>query len=328
MEKVVLVTGASTGLGLAIADYLVGQGCRVFGTSRSPERYQAEVGFPLLCLDVESGASMRDCVQTVLDRAGRLDVLVNNVGQIGPAGALEEVSLAQARRLFEINFFSVVQLTNAVLPVFRAQGRGQIINISSAAGKVAFSPFFGFYTASKHALEGYTETLRYELRSFGIAVSLVEPGYFKSAIVQTMQAPDHPLEEYAVQREHALGLDRYCLANGRDPQLVAETVGKIVASRAPRLRYAVGQDAAFMINSQRLLPEGVVERFMRWMLLEGVVPRPAGAPKDALVTPAGLRRWFLNSPTADRFYRYSVLGGLGALGGLLAALIYRSKRRK
>ena len=167
--KVILVTGASSGVGQASARLLAQAGHAVVGTSREPSRAQPLPGVDLLALDVRSDASAQSCVRGVMQRHGRIDVLVNNAGY-ELAGAIEETSVEEAIAQFETNFFGVHRMVQAVLPHMRERGGGQIINIASLAG-IGPLPFMGLYTASKHALEGYTEVLRHELAPFGVRVS-------------------------------------------------------------------------------------------------------------------------------------------------------------
>jgi NAD(P)-dependent dehydrogenase (short-subunit alcohol dehydrogenase family) len=316
-NKVVLITGASSGIGLITARYLAQQGYCVFGTSRHPDQTRAD-GFTLLPLDVRLEESIQACLQTIIALAGRLDVLINNAGFIGPGAASEELSLTQVKALFETNFFGVMQMTNAVLPLFRRQGSGQIINLSSAAGLLTTPPFFGAYAASKHALEGYTEGLRYEVQPLRIRVSLVEPGYFKTAIVQTIETPDRPLDVYAARRQQATALDRLSLQAGRDPILVAHVIARIIRSRSPRLRYVVGLDAQVMTTAKRLLPFTFVERFITWLFL-------AGAERQPATSLTGLRRRFLDSRTAGAAWRQT---WLALACGVTAAMIFGLRRRQ
>jgi NAD(P)-dependent dehydrogenase (short-subunit alcohol dehydrogenase family) len=300
--QVVLITGASSGLGLVTAHYLAQQGYRVFGTSRHPTQAQAD-GVTLLPLDVRSAESIQTCLRMIIAQAGRLDVLINNAGFIGPGAASEELSIDQVKALFETNFFGVIQMTNAVLPYFRRQGGGRIINISSAAGQVSGPPFFSMYAASKHALEAYTEGLRYEVRRFNIHVSLIEPGYMKTAINQTIESPARSLEPYAATRQRVAEADRQCVELGRDPILVAERIAHVIHSPAPRLRYSVGLDSWFMIAAKRWLPFALFERGMSWLFLEGTGP-----------VFSGWRRRFLDSQVADATWRRTwLIMGLGAL---------------
>jgi NAD(P)-dependent dehydrogenase (short-subunit alcohol dehydrogenase family) len=190
--KVALVTGASSGIGRAIADRLAADGLRGFGTSRKGST--SDMGdVEMISLDVCSDESVRACIDTVLQRAGRIDVLVSNAGYL-LSGAVEEATIAEAKAQFETNFFGAFRVIKAVLPTMRAQGAGRVINVTSLAGVVPL-PFWGFYNASKFALEGLTETLRYELQPFGIRVSAIEAGSIKTRFY----ADDHktaPINDY------------------------------------------------------------------------------------------------------------------------------------
>src|SRR5262245_29150488 len=172
-QNVILITGASSGVGQATALLLAKSGYRVFGTSRTATGSHPE--FEMMPLDVRNDASVKACVDAVLTRAGRLDVLINNAGH-EMAGAVEELSLDESKAEFETNFFGVVRLVKAVLPIMRRQKQGRIINVSSLSGRTSI-PFLGIYSASKFALEGYTEALRHEVKPFNIHVSLAEPSF-------------------------------------------------------------------------------------------------------------------------------------------------------
>ena len=326
MSKVILITGASTGLGAATAGRLVEQGYTVFGTSRRPDP-NWDGPYPLLPLDVCSPKSIQACVRSVLQHSGRIDVLVNNAGYIGPAAAVEEISQEQLQAVFETNFFGVVQMTNAVLPVMRQQGRGQIIHVSSTAGRMASSPFFSAYTASKHALNGYAQTLRMELQPFNIHVSLVEPGYFRTAIEASIEQPAAPLPDYAELRQHMTEMDRICLQYGRHPQQVARVISAIVASAHPRLHYPVGLDAYTLILVHNFLPAWVGERLVRWLMLEGDTSSYQRADGSFEIERMGLlRRLTLDSEKADRMAR-TAAGVALAAGALLVGQRLFGRRR-
>lgn len=310
-QKVILITGASAGIGKHAAELLAAQGHLVFGTSRKPARAE-ENGVTFLTLDVTSPESVRACVENVLTRAGRLDVLINNAGIIGAAAASEEGGVEQVRVVFETNFFGVIAMINAVLPVMRAQKSGQIINISSAGGEMPVPPFFSAYTSSKHALEGYTEALASELRHLGIRVSSVQPGYFVTAIAGSIQAPARQIEDYAALRQHNALIDQYALQHGRGPRIVAQVVAKIVHARRPRLRYTTGLDVDLMFLIRSLFPHEVFQALINWMMLTP----PLLTPGDDAATQArklGLRRLFLDAGLLNR-----ILGMAAALA--LAAL--------
>src|SRR4051812_26408145 len=190
-RRVALVPGASAGIGEAAAHALAGAGFTVFGTSRRAAAGEERGGVVFLPLDVTDDASVAAVVREVLDRAGRIDVLVNNAG-VGVSGAAEESSIEQARVLFETNVFGSMRLTRAVLPYMREQGSGRIINISSVLGFMP-APFMALYAASKHAIEGYSESLDHEVREHGVRVLLVEPAYTRTAFDANAVAVDEPL---------------------------------------------------------------------------------------------------------------------------------------
>lgn len=178
--QVALVTGASGGIGEAAAQALLSAGFTVYGTSRKAKADETRGGVTFLPLDVTDDESVTRVVEEVLERSGRIDVLVNNAG-IGIAGAAEESSVEQARWFFDANFFGAMNLSNAVMPHMRERGSGRIINVSSVLG-LAPAPFSAIYSASKHALEGYSESMDHEVREHGIRVLLVEPAYTKNIL--------------------------------------------------------------------------------------------------------------------------------------------------
>lgn len=258
-SKVILITGASRGIGLAIGTLLAQRGHRVFGTSRTPGRYQV-TGFDLLPLDVREAESVSQCVREVVVRAGRIDVLVNNAG-FTLSGAVEEATVEDAQRLFDTNFFGIVRMTNTVLPHMRQARNGRIINIGSLAGLVGV-PYLGIYAASKFALEGYTISLRYELRSFGIFASLIDPGDFSTKIVT--EAPTNPISDYDRVRERTNAIHDSKIRYGPKPDAVARAVLKAVEARVPGLRYTVTYGEQYWVPwMRRLLPEWLIEWIIR-----------------------------------------------------------------
>ena len=188
-KPVALVTGASSGIGKAAALALVQAGFDVVGTSRNASRVAPHPGVTFLDLDVTSDGSVSTLVRGVIERLGRIDVLVNNAGT-GAAGAAEESSVAQDQRVFDINFFGLIRMTKAVLPHMRAQGRGRIINISSVLGLVP-GPYMASYAATKHAIEGYSESMDHELRERGVRVLLIEPAYTRTGFDANALHPTH-----------------------------------------------------------------------------------------------------------------------------------------
>ena len=260
-QKVVLVTGASSGAGQATARLLAQQGHRVFGTTRSAVPSGEEQGVTMVALDVRSDDSVAACVSAVSGAAGRLDILVNNAGY-EQAGALEELSLDEAKAQFETNFFGVVRMVKAVLPLMRRQMRGQIINVSSLSG-LSPIPFMGMYSASKFALDGYTEALRLEVKPFNIRVSQIEPGFLRTPMMNRRQTATNPIAEYDPWRQRAYEAIRAYEEKGPGPELVANAIGKIADSKRPRLRYVVGQQAVTITRLRRFLPEAAFERGAR-----------------------------------------------------------------
>jgi NAD(P)-dependent dehydrogenase (short-subunit alcohol dehydrogenase family) len=257
-QKVVLITGASSGVGQSTARLLSQKGYKVFGTSRNPASAEAIPAVEMLALDVRSDASVSACVTAVVNQAGRVDVLVNNAAY-ELAGALEEISLEEAKAQFETNFFGVVRMVTAVLPSMRQQKQGQIINVSSLSG-VSSIPFMGIYSASKFALEGYTEALRMELKPFKIQVSLTEAGFLKTPMMDKRQTSAARVNEYDPWRQRAFTAIRDQEEKGPGPQLVAETILKIISSKTPRLHYLIGSQAKFVSSIKWFLPEGAYER--------------------------------------------------------------------
>jgi len=244
----VVVTGTASGLGAAIAAALRGRGWSVIGGDIADGT-----------LDITSDESVRAFVE----RAGRIDALVNNAGY-GLAGAVEETSLEEARAQIEANFWGAVRMAKAVLPSMRAQGGGRIVNISSGAGITA-GPFHAFYSASKFALEGWTEALRHEVAPLGIHAILVEPGSFRTNVARAAKRAVRPLDVYAGPRERVVQtVARYC-EEGSEPTVLARAVERILDARRPRLRYRVGPDVRMGYWMRRLLPERLFLKMVaRW----------------------------------------------------------------
>jgi NAD(P)-dependent dehydrogenase (short-subunit alcohol dehydrogenase family) len=199
IKPVALVTGASSGIGKAAALALVEAGFEVVGTSRTAPGMAQRDGVTFIELDVTSDSSASTATGLVIERFGRIDVLVNNAGT-GASGAAEESSVAQAQRIFDVNFFGTVRMTRAALSYMRAQGRGRIVNISSVLGLIP-APYMAIYAATKHAIEGYSESVDHEVREHGVRVLLVEPAYTRTALDTNAVRPDAPLPIYAEQRQ-------------------------------------------------------------------------------------------------------------------------------
>ncbi len=259
-NKTTLVTGVTSGIGREIAQLLAERGARVFGTVRNPQSASAIPGVEIIRLDVTDDASVSEAVQSVVRKAGPIHIVVNNAGY-ALAGALEETSIEEARQQFETNFFGVLRVTNAVLPGLRQAGDGRIVNISSVVGFIP-APYMGIYTASKHALEGYTETLDHEVRQFGVRAALVEPAFTKSKIHQNEKAAQVNLQAYAVHRQRMRAVVDKGIANGDEPRIVAEAVCQAVTAKSPRLRYPVGR-GVLLSRLRRFAPVGVFDRAIR-----------------------------------------------------------------
>jgi NAD(P)-dependent dehydrogenase (short-subunit alcohol dehydrogenase family) len=259
-KKVVLVTGASSGIGRACAELLAARGYRVYGASRRP------AAGPLvesIGMDVTDVASVRDAVAEVMAREGRIDLVVNNAG-IGIAGAVEDTSVEEAREQFEVNFFGVLRVCRAVLPVLRKQRTSYIVNIGSIGGLIAI-PYQGLYSASKFALEGLTESLRLEARQFGVQVVLIEPGDHRTGFTDNRRRTADSQSNPAYSGRFHRALERMAAdeRNGPEPEAVARLLLRIVTNPRPRLRYTAGpapQRAAIWLK--RLTPYAVIERLM------------------------------------------------------------------
>ena len=261
VKPVALVTGASSGIGKAAALALVDAGFEVVGTSRNTSGVAPLDKVTFLDLDVTSEESVRTAVGRVIERFGRLDVLVNNAGT-GAAGAAEESSVAQDQRVFDINFFGLVRMTKAVLPHMRAAGRGRIINISSVLGLVP-APYMASYAATKHAIEGYSESVDHEVREHGIRVLLVEPAYTKTGFDVKAIQPDAPLPIYAAQRRTFDGVMARAMADGDDPAIVAKAIVASATDPKPKLRYTAGSAAGRVSALRRFVPTRVFDRQIR-----------------------------------------------------------------
>src|ERR1043166_4677827 len=260
-QPVALVTGASSGIGKATAERLAAAGYKVYGTSRrraTPDHRP----FEMLSLDVTSDESVAAAVNALLRSEGRIDLLVNNAGfGLAPAGA-EESSIEQARSIFDTNFFGIVRMTRAVVPHMRRQGAGRIINIGSVLGFLPM-PYMALYAATKHAIEGYSESLDHELRTRGIRVSVIEPAYTKTRFDANFLQPDSKLNEYREVRA-ALGKRlKEVVEAGDEPGIVADVVLKAAIAARPKLRYAAGGLANRLRILRRFAPASLVDAGVR-----------------------------------------------------------------
>jgi NAD(P)-dependent dehydrogenase (short-subunit alcohol dehydrogenase family) len=238
-HSIILITGASSGIGCACAEHLQQRGYRVYGTSRSPQS-SSNPSFELIQMDVDSENSVQQAFRLVMEREGRIDVVVNNAG-MGFAGAIEETSEEEARAQMETNFFGALRVCRVVLPIMRAQCAGLIVNISSIGGVIGI-PFQGLYSASKFAIEGMTETLRMEARPFGIRVVLIEPGDFRTGFTahrrRTRQSTESTV--YAEKLGKALAVMEADEQGGPSPDRIGRLIERIIKMPNPRLRWVIG----------------------------------------------------------------------------------------
>ena len=260
-SKIALVTGASSGIGEATAERLARAGYKVYGTSRRAAKL-SQRSFELLAFDVTSDESVEATVREVLRLEGRIDLLVNNAGfGIAPAAA-EESSIEQARSIFETNFFGLVRMTRAVVPHMRRQRAGRIINIGSVLGFLP-APYAALYAATKHAVEGYSESLDHELRTRGIRVSVIEPAYTKTQFGANFLEPDSKLDEYREIRASVSKTLTEVLAAADDPGVVADVVLEAASAARPRLRYTAGARASLLRLLRRFAPGSLVDTGIR-----------------------------------------------------------------
>lgn len=266
-QRVVLVTGASTGIGRLCAERLAASGWRVFGAARSAGAIEAAPGSNLdwLPMDVTDDVSVQTAIDTILAQTGRIDAIVNNAG-FSMRGSVEDVPMEEARAVFETNFFGALRVCRAAAPALRARG-GYIVNMSSLAGVVGL-PFTGHYCATKFALEGLSECLRYEMRPYGVHVVLVEPGDYRTGIQANRRTSSETQQgAYAQAFDRFLQKRQAFAARAPTAEPVAALVEKILNDPAPRLRYVVAMPGQRLLPLlRRLLPQGVYEACFRRLL--------------------------------------------------------------
>ncbi|MET0897883.1 MAG: oxidoreductase [Mycobacterium sp.] len=260
-RPVALVTGATSGIGALAAIALVKAGYQVVGTGRRTDNVTPSTGVTMMDLDVTDGESVTATVRRAVEQFGRIDVLVNNAG-IGTAGATEETSAEQDRHLFDVNVLGVIRMTKAVLPYMRSQGSGRIINISSIFGFVP-APFMASYSAAKHAIEGYSESVDHEVREFGVRVLIVEPAGTRTGFDDNTSSPENPLEVYARQRTLVGQVVAGAVNDGDDPALVAAAIMAAATDRAPKLRYPASPTARRLSILRRFVPARAFDKQIR-----------------------------------------------------------------
>lgn len=261
MSKVVLITGGSSGIGKAVGEFLHHKGFTVYGTSRNPERISNSI-FPLLKLDVRNPESIQTAVAQIIDKSGKLDVVINNAG-VGITGPLEEIPTQEIKNNFETNFFGPIEVMKSVLPQMRLQKSGLIINITSIAGYMGL-PYRSVYSASKGALELITEALRMEVKSFGIHITNVAPGDFATNIAAgRFHAPLLEGSAYEATYGKTLQMMDEHVTGGSKPEEMANAIYSIIQTPAPRIHYKVGSLLQkFSIVLKRILPDTLYERIL------------------------------------------------------------------
>ncbi|WP_394748590.1 SDR family oxidoreductase [Spongiimicrobium salis] len=260
--KIVLITGGSSGIGKAIGTYLKSKGFRVYGTTRNLEKYADFTAFELLQLDVGKPESIALAVQQLVEKEGRLDVLVNNAG-IGITGPIEETPHEEILKAFDTNFNGPLHMIKAVLPIMRKQGAGRIVNVTSIAGYMGL-PYRGIYSASKGALELVIEALRMETKDFGIHISNLAPGDFATNIASgRYHAPVLADSPYAEPYGRSLDIMNEHVDDGGDPMEVAKVVFKIITTKTPKVHYKVGEFMQkFSLFLKKVLPDKVYEKLL------------------------------------------------------------------
>ena len=261
MSKVVLITGASSGIGKSIGEFLHAKGFTVYGTSRNPERITNSV-FPLLALDVRNKETIQKTVADVIQKSGRVDVVINNAG-VGITGPIEEIPTEEIKNNFETNLFGPIEVMKAVLPTMRSQNSGLIINITSIAGYMGL-PYRGIYSASKGALELITEALRMEVKSFGIHITNVAPGDYATNIAAgRFHAPLVIGSAYEIPYGTSLSMMNEHVDSGNNPNEMAEAIYKIIQTPNPKGHYKIGAFMQkFSIVLKRILPDKVYEKML------------------------------------------------------------------
>ena len=239
MKKNILVTGASSGFGLSLANELYKRGYNVIGTSRNPEKNQSSLPFKILALDITDDNSIKSFGKQLFTEIKQLDVLINNAG-FYLSGLAQETSIDQGKQQLETNFWGTVKLTNELLPYFRKQRFGKIITVGSIMGLISL-PGGAYYAASKHALEGYFRALRFELKEFNIKVSMVEPVGFKTNIVTNSKVAENKISDYDKYRTTLEDYTKDLFTKSEEPTAVVETLLKLVENENPNFNHPVGK---------------------------------------------------------------------------------------
>jgi NAD(P)-dependent dehydrogenase (short-subunit alcohol dehydrogenase family) len=259
-SSIIVVTGVSSGIGRTTAERFAAQGCRVFGTVRNIAKTKPLSGVELIEMDVRDEASVKRGIQSIIEKAKRIDVLVNNAG-VSLLGSVEETSVAEAQSLFDTNVFGILRVTQAVLPHMRAQRSGRIVNISSVLGFIP-APYMGLYSASKHAVEGLSESLDHEVRKFGIRVVLVEPGYTRTNLDTNAPRASTTVAAYDAERDVVARKIVANVSGGPEPEGVANTIMAAAFCKWKMRRPPNGQ-ATLLSKLRRFMPAGPVDASIR-----------------------------------------------------------------
>ncbi|PAU56156.1 short-chain dehydrogenase/reductase [Pseudomonas sp. PIC25] len=259
-STVVVVTGVSSGIGRATAERFAKRGCRVFGSVRNRATAQPIPGVELVEMDIRDQASVGQGIQAIIAQAGHIDVLVNSAG-VTLLGATEETSIAEAQALFDTNVLGILRTTQAVLPHMREQGAGRIVNVSSVLGFLP-APYMGLYSASKHAVEGLSETLDHEVRRFGIRVALIEPSFTKTNLDINAPQTAARIPVYDSERSVVAQAIQNNVQKAPQPDGVASTIVE-AALGAWKMRHTPKGEASLLSKLRRFMPAGPVEKGLR-----------------------------------------------------------------
>lgn len=270
-KKVALITGSSSGIGESAALLLKEKGYIVYGAARRVEKMNelSEKGINVLPLDVTNEESMVKCVNTIFKKEGRIDVLVNNAGY-GSYGAIEDVPIEEGRRQFDVNIFGLARMTQLVLPKMRENRYGKIVNISSIGGKI-YTPFGGWYHATKHALEGFTDSLRLEVKEFGVDAIIVEPGGIKTdwghISAENLKKTSGNGAYAKAANKTADGMFKMYSGNQlSDPSVIAKTILKSITVRRPKTRYHAGSMSGLALAMRKILSDKMFDRMVVKMI--------------------------------------------------------------